>query len=247
MQIYIYIISLYIYVCIHTQLYIYMACMIAWWPVVRQLHSCRELGKLSLQLSSAGAGAMPRSVIQAHGVAVLRVSQLVDMLWADAQPASIETTKREASTDAFAGSSFYGPGIEYLELWQDEAWPKRSEEWNQALHPDRPAYFPELEPPSNYWCHDSRMGVPSGLTWLTHPIVLSSGFLDEINLLLADSGSCCPATPLCLGQVTVAMDPIVCCAWYGFSSTRARRHTCTSFGGYCMICWLTPLSISMYF
>ena len=97
-----------------------------------------------------------------------------------------------------------------------------AEEWDQALHPDRPAYFPELEPPSNYWCHDSRMGVRSGLTWLTHPIVLGSGFLDEINLLLADSGSCCPATPLCLGQVTVAMDPIVCCAWYGFSSTRVR-------------------------
>jgi hypothetical protein len=78
---------------------------------------------------------MPRSVIQAHGVAVLRVSQLVEMLWADAQPASIETTKREASTDAFAGSSFYGPGIEYLELWQDEAWPKSGTKLSTLIDP----------------------------------------------------------------------------------------------------------------
>ena len=67
--------------------------------------------------------------------------------------ASIETTKGEASTNAFAGSSFYGPGIEYLELWQDEAW----------LHPDRPAGS------SRSWNHPVSIdvmipvtGVPSG-------------------------------------------------------------------------------------
>ncbi len=26
-----------------------------------------------------------------------------------------------------AGSSFYGPGIEYLELWQDETWQQKGE------------------------------------------------------------------------------------------------------------------------
>lgn len=32
---------------------------------------------------------------------------------------------RGIAAGSCAGSSFYGPGIEYLELWQDEAWQQK--------------------------------------------------------------------------------------------------------------------------